>query len=163
LNKLDEDRRRKKEEEKLVGRAFQQNPSFSGSNLENEQGKLLLPAKGKIVQAYGALTEGGLQAKGLTIETRSGAQVITPSDGVVLFAGPFKSYGNLIIVEHVGGYHSLIAGLEEMYPSVGQNVLSQEPVGKMSDKKAPRLYVELRKDGQPINPEKWFLTKKGNS
>ena len=165
LNKLDEDRRRKKEEEKLAGLEVQPKPSFWGraASLENARGKLLLPAKGKIVQNYGELTEGGLQAKGLTIETRSGAQVITPSDGVVLFAGPFKGYGNLMIVEHAGGYHSLIAGLDEMYPSVGQSVLSEEPVGKMSAKSAPKLYVELRKDGQPINPEKWFLTRKGNT
>lgn len=164
LSRLEQDRKQKREEERLAGLAVQEKPTFwkKEKTLENARGTLFLPAKGRVVQGYGQETEGGLQAKGLTIETRSGAQVTTPSDGVVLFAGPFKSYGNLIIVEHAGGYHSLLAGLEEMYPNVGQTVLSQEPIGKMASKTAPRLYVELRKDGHPINPEKWFLSRKGS-
>ncbi|MBO7333120.1 MAG: peptidoglycan DD-metalloendopeptidase family protein [Alphaproteobacteria bacterium] len=164
LSKLEEERKRKREEEQLAGIARQEKPSFwkKEKTLETDMGKLSLPAKGRIIQTYGQETEGGLQAKGLTIETRSGAQVTTPSDGVVLFAGPFKGYGNLIIVEHAGGYHSLLAGLDEMYPSVGQNVLSQEPIGKMAGKTAPKLYVELRKDGHPVNPEKWYLSRKGS-
>lgn len=84
------------------------------------------------------------------------AQVISPYDGAVIFAGPFRGYGNLIIIEHGSGYLSLLAGLENIDCEIGQMLLAGEPVGQMPDDRDAKLYVELRKDNQPINPMLWM-------
>ena len=94
-----------------------------------------------------------------TMQTRPAAQVISPFDGTVLFAGEFKGYGNLIIIEHGDGYHSLLSGLDNIDCTVGQNVLTGEPVGRMSNSQSDKLYLEFRKNGQPVNPETWFVSK----
>jgi septal ring factor EnvC (AmiA/AmiB activator) len=115
-----------------------------------------------LIGRYGQATETGLTRKGITIETGSGAQVVIPHDGTVVFAGPFKGYGWLLIIEHSEGYHSLLAGLDRIDNVIGQQVLSGEPAGIMGDLKngPPLLYVELRRDGQPINPLPWLAASK---
>jgi murein hydrolase activator len=121
------------------------------------QGHFLVPASGRLVRGYGQNDELGVQSKGLTFETRSAAQVVTPFDGRVLFAGPFRGYGQIVILEHGDGYHSLLAGIDRIDVTVGQWLVAGEPVGLMpqgADK--PRLYLELRHDGQPINPSPWL-------
>lgn len=122
-------------------------------------GALPLPARGRIIQHYGEKLDSGMSAKGLTLQTRAGAQVIAPFDGTILFAGPFKGYGNLIIIEHGDGYHSLLSGLDRIDGSVGQNILTGEPIGIMSTNGTQKLYIEFRKDGQPVNPGSWFALK----
>jgi septal ring factor EnvC (AmiA/AmiB activator) len=83
--------------------------------------------------------------------------VVAPFDGKVLFAGPFKGYGQILIIGHGDGYHSLLAGLDRVDESVGQWLVAGEPVGVMSQSsQKPRLYLELRHDGQPINPLPWL-------
>ena len=106
--------------------------------------------------------ETGLTRKGITIETGVGAQVVVPHDGTVVFAGPFKGYGRLLIIEHGEGYHSLLAGLARIDNVIGQQVLSGEPAGIMGGLKngPPVLYVELRRNGQPINPLPWLAARK---
>ena len=84
------------------------------------------------------------------------AQVIAPYDGSVVFSGPFKGYGNLIIIEHGKGYVSLLAGLSSTDTQIGQNLLAGEPVGIMPDNNSAKLYMEIRKDQNPINPEPWL-------
>lgn len=117
-----------------------------------------LPARGRIVQGFGDKTNIGDTAKGLSIATRSGAQVVAPHDGTVVFAGPFKRVGRLLIIEHAGGYHTLLAGFARIDVGVGRRVVAGEPVGIMSasPKPAPTLYFELRHRGQPINPMPWL-------
>jgi len=124
------------------------------------RGTVLVPASGRLTRRFGENDELGVAAKGLTFETRDGAQVVAPFDGRVLFAGPFKGYGQILIIEHGDGYHSLLAGLDRVEGSVGQWVVAGEPVGIMpgGDRK-PRLYLELRHDGQPINPLPWLATR----
>ena len=101
-------------------------------------------------------------SKGLTIAARPGATVVSPFDGTVIaFAGPFRGYGELLIIEHTEGYHTLLAGLGRIDGTVGQRVLAGEPVGLMGDEKAAALYVELRRDGQPINPLPWLAPQRG--
>ena len=107
------------------------------------------------------MTKAGIHAKGITLETRRRAQVITPYDGVVLFAGPFRGYGQLLIIEYGDGYHILLAGMDRIDAAVGQSLLAGEPVGTMTDASSPELYVELRHDGQPINPLPWLTAGKG--
>ncbi|MGQ3029699.1 MAG: murein hydrolase activator EnvC family protein, partial [Ferrovibrionaceae bacterium] len=134
-----------------------------------------LPARGRIVGRYGETTESGAPRRGIVIATRAGAQVTAPAAGRVVFAGPFKGYGQLLIIAHSGGYHSLLSGFADIDASVGQRVVAGEPVGRMGsadrpgearpqDARAgtagegggPGLYVELRHKGEPVNPLPWL-------
>lgn len=130
--------------------------------ISKARGTLPFPAVGRLVGRYGQAMESGLTRKGITIETGVGAQVIVPHDGVVVFAGPFKGYGRLLIIEHGEGYHSLLAGLARIDSVIGQHVLSGEPAGIMGGliNDPPVLYVELRRNGQPINPLPWLAARK---
>lgn len=127
-----------------------------GENFVKAKGHLLRPARGPVVTAYGEQMSKGVTSKGIIIKTRSQAQVISPYDGTVIFAGPFRGYGNLIIIEHGQGYLSLLAGLEEVDCELGQMLLAGEPVGQMPESGDTRLYVELRKGNHPINPLTWI-------
>ena len=120
------------------------------------KGRIPYPVKGVVVKKFGDPTEAGVTAKGITIRTRANAQVISPYDGTVLFAGAFRGYGRLVIIEHGDGYHTLLAGIGRLDTSVGQSLLAGEPVGIMVAQSQPTLYIELRKNGQPINPAGWL-------
>ena len=124
-------------------------------------GGVRLPARGVIVKSYGQSSERGNTAKGLTIAARAGAQVIAPFDGRVAFSGPFRGYGKIIIIEHRGGYHTLLAGLGRLDSSLGQWLLAGEPVGAMAGTsgKKTMLYLELRRRGRPVNPLPWITYK----
>jgi septal ring factor EnvC (AmiA/AmiB activator) len=131
-------------------------PGESGGNLP-------FPAAGRIVGRYGEQTDTGMTRKGIDLETRPGAQVVAPYEGRIVFAGQFRGYGQLLIIEHPGGYHSLLAGMARIDGVVGHRVLAGEPVGRMGNPKSgrPSLYVELRRNGQPINPVPWLIARKG--
>ena len=126
--------------------------------ISQAMGHMAVPVTGTLVAHFGDVMQAGTAAsKGLTFETRPGAQVVAPFDGKVLFAGPFKGYGQILIIGHGDGYHSLLAGLDRVDESVGQWLVAGEPVGVMSQSgQKPRLYLELRHDGQPINPLPWL-------
>ncbi|CAA7612428.1 Membrane-bound metallopeptidase [Candidatus Terasakiella magnetica] len=127
-------------------------------------GKLPYPARGKVVLGYGQANDVGHVTKGVTIRTRKLAQVIAPYDGQVVFAGPFRGYGLLLIIEHSEGYHTLLAGMAEVDCTVGQRLLAGEPVGVMGqDETNPDLYVELRHNGQPVNPLPWLTAHKSKA
>ena len=128
----------------------------TGAGFIKAKGKLAMPARGRIVTRYGEEMSKGVSSKGITIKTRDMAQVTAPFDGSVLFAGPFRGYGNLIIIEHGKGYTSLLAGLDSVDCETGQMLLAGEPIGVMPTGEAARLYMELRKDNHPINPESWI-------
>lgn len=123
-----------------------------------ESGAITLPANGHVARRYGESTGFGNTSKGITVETRGAAQVVAPYDGRIVFSGPFRGYGEILIIEHDGGYHSLLAGLERIDGQVGQWVLAGEPVGVMakSTDSVPKLYFELRRRGQSINPLPWL-------
>ncbi|WP_290979714.1 peptidoglycan DD-metalloendopeptidase family protein [Hyphomicrobium sp.] len=132
------------------------------------RGKLPLPAQGRRALTFGERTQFGGQSKGIVIETRSAAQVTSPCDGWVVYAGEFRSYGQLLIINAGDGYHVLLAGLSQIDVQPGQFVLTAEPVGTMSGGQknsssatpvsGPVLYVELRKDGRPIDPDPWWAS-----
>ncbi|WP_343062268.1 murein hydrolase activator EnvC family protein [Hyphomicrobium methylovorum] len=132
------------------------------------KGKLPLPAQGARALAFGDRTQYGGQSKGIVIETRYGGQITSPCDGWVLYAGEFRSYGQLLIIDGGDGYLMLLAGLSQIDVQPGQFVLAAEPVGTMSvgQKNSPSsarvsgpvLYVELRKDGRPIDPDPWWAS-----
>ena len=123
------------------------------------RGKMVFPARGRLVTRYGELRDStGLAAKGLTLATRHEARVVAPYDGEVVFAGSFRGYGQLLIIAHGEGYHILLAGLSRIDSDVGQALLAGEPVGAMgrSENGDPSLYIELRRRGEPINPLPWL-------
>src|SRR5690606_26171890 len=117
-----------------------------------------LPVRGRIAHAFGATTESGQPAKGVTIDAGPGSTVVAPRDGVVVFAGPFRGLGQLLIIEYGGKYHLLRAGLARIDTAVGESVLAGEPVGIMQARRGAgaALYMELRRNGQPINPLPWL-------
>ena len=122
-------------------------------------GQSQLPISGVITVRYDEADAFGAPSKGLTIEGRAGALIVAPMGGVVRFAGPFKNYGNMVILEHKNGYHSLIAGLEKIDTLVGQSVSAGEPLGLLHaavNGEKPALYYELRLNGQPVNPSQKF-------
>lgn len=136
------------------------------------KGLIRLPATGILLRGFGAPNGAGGLTEGMTIATRPGAQVIAPFDGKIVFAGSFRRYGQLLIISVGEGYHVLLAGMTRINGSVGQSILAGEPVGTMdlpspdesaeSDRKAatggrPSLYIEFRKDSDPIDPRPWLM------
>ncbi len=104
----------------------------------------------------------------MSIASPAGATVSSPVDGSVLFSGPYRSYGQLLIIDAGGGYYMVLAGMDRISVAVGQFVLAGEPVATMGDGTArtaaavaigatqPVLYIELRKDGAAIDPGPWW-------
>lgn len=131
------------------------------------RGRLPLPARGRRIISFGEKTQHGSRSKGMVLETRFSAQITSPSDGWVVYAGKFRSYGKLLIINAGDGYHILLAGLSNIDVEQGQFVLAAEPVGTMNaapegrrqakKKNAPVLYIEFRKNGRPINPDPWWV------
>lgn len=149
----------KNREEKQTADLIKSQPAFineTGGSFIKAKGKLPLPARGQIVTAYGEQKVKGVSSKGIIIKTRDQAQVISPFDGTVIFSGPFRGYGNLIIIEHGEGYLTLLAGLKNIDVDLGQMLLAGESVGQMPDDGDAKLYVELRKNNQPIDPMAWM-------
>ena len=136
------------------------------------KGLLALPVNGTRIRDYGGSNGAGGTEKGISLATRAGAQVTTPCDGWVVYAGPFRSYGQLLILNAGGGYHVLIAGMERISVNIGQFVLTGEPIATMgttsriasilaTSVSRPVLYVEFRKDGTPIDPGPWWAANEG--
>lgn len=136
------------------------------------KGLLKLPVNGSKIHDFGGSDGAGGVEKGISLATRPGAQVTTPCDGWVVYAGPFRSYGQLLILNAGGGYHVLIAGMERISVNIGQFVLTGEPVATMgttsqvasilaANASQPVLYVEFRKDGAPIDPGPWWAANEG--
>jgi septal ring factor EnvC (AmiA/AmiB activator) len=132
------------------------------------RGHLPLPVSGSIFRDFGDPDEIMGQARGVSITTRPGAVVSSPSEGIVAHAGPFRGYGQLLIINAGNGYHIVLAGLGHIDVAAGQPVLAGEPVGEMGEGNVlttevakttsggPVLYVEFRKDGSAINPGPWW-------
>lgn len=141
--------------------AIPQRPEIK--DIRSARGYFIIPARGNLVQRFAENTSSGLAAKGISIETRLGAQVVAPFGGKIAFAGPFRNYGQILIIAHGEGYHTLLAGLGHIHARLGQKVLAGEPLGVMAADGGvrPRLYVELRQKGHPINPLPWLAADGG--
>ena len=136
------------------------------------RGQVPIPVNGVKMKDFGAPDSSGGAEKGVSIATRAGAQVTAPADGWVVYAGPFRSYGQLLILNVGGGYHVLLAGMERISVDLGQFVLTGEPVALMGNgshiaailatgSSQPVLYVEFRKDGVPVDPGPWWAAGEG--
>ena len=124
--------------------------------ISSASGQFVRPVRGNLITAYGQELSKGVTSKGIVIKTRNNAQVVAPYDGTVVFSGPFKGYGNLIIISHDADLVSLIAGMETIDTENGQMLLAGEPVGLMPDSQNAKLYMEIRKNKKPINPLPWL-------
>ena len=132
-------------------------------------GKVRYPVHGKVLRQFGQKSGLGGKSQGILMATRKLAQVTAPVDGVVEFAGKFRSYGQLLILNVGQGYHMLLGGLERIDVQTGQQVRAGEPVGLMGktaarktlitaslDVNKPVLYIEFRKNGGPVDPSRWW-------
>ena len=137
------------------------------------KGKLSFPVNGTKVKEFGTPDGSGTNDKGISILTRAGAQVTAPCDGWVVYAAPYRSYGQLLILNVGSGYHVLLAGMDRITVDPGQFVLTGEPVAMMGSgtqvapaatpgstsaigSSQPLLYIEFRKDGTPIDSTPWW-------
>ena len=137
-----------------------------------DEGVVTAPAVGSLIVQYGQETTFGQTSKGIVVATRPGASVLSPFDGKIAFAGPFRDLGQVLIIEHDGGYHTVLAGFHRIDVATGNWVLAGEPIGimpqeystvsesavgtKTSGGNRPQLYMELRRGGHPVNPLRWI-------
>ena len=175
---------RRQHEEQAIAEARKQEPeNFSDSAriapamaFNKAQGLLPKPVAGVELASFGQPTSDGDVSRGLSIATRAGSRVVSPGDGWVMYAGPFRSYGQLLIINAGDGYHVVLAGMAEINVELGQFVLAGEPVGVMGDRQfasnatagadgnaivdvgslRPVLYIEFRKNGNSIDPSPWW-------
>jgi septal ring factor EnvC (AmiA/AmiB activator) len=144
------------------------------------RGRLPLPVNGVRIRDFGVSDGLGGTEKGISLTTRPAAQVTSPCDSWVVYAGPFRNYGQVLILNAGGGYHVVLAGMDRISVNVGQFVLTGEPVAVMGSKPQgsqpagngpqpaatlasssdkPVLYVEFRKDGASVDPSPWWASK----
>jgi septal ring factor EnvC (AmiA/AmiB activator) len=135
------------------------------------RGEVPRPVSGRLARGFNQPDGNGGSTRGVSFATRAKAVVSSPADGWVQFAGPFRSYGQLLIINAGDGYYLLLAGMDQISVEVGQFVLAGEPVGNMGEKGAgptgsdgdPTLYVEFKKDGGSIDPEPWWAKSPNNT
>jgi len=169
------ERERQEQERIAAGRKFETADAFSDPgriapaiSFEAAKGLLPLPVTGAQLASFGQNDGAGDKTRGISLEARENTRVISPSDGWIVYAGPFRSYGQLLIMNAGQGYHIVLAGMENINVQPGQFVLVGEPVGTMGAQRIastglvdvnttkPILYVEFRKDGNSIDPSPWW-------
>ncbi|MFA7604115.1 MAG: peptidoglycan DD-metalloendopeptidase family protein [Novosphingobium sp.] len=112
----------------------------------------LLPVAGRLVTGFSDRPQDrGTHVRGIALSARGGAQIVAPAAGRVAFAGPYRGYGNIVIIEHPGGWTSLVTGLARLNASVGAELLAGSPLGVAAQGR-PLVTLELRRDGVPVNP-----------
>jgi septal ring factor EnvC (AmiA/AmiB activator) len=137
------------------------------------RGLLPLPVSGTRLLGFGDPDGLGGTTQGVSLATRPGTSVLAPADGWVVYAGPFRSYGQVLILNAGDGYHIVLAGMERIDAALGQFVLGGEPVAVMGSTRLasigdvdhtsaqPILYVEFRKDGNSIDSAPWWVPTNG--
>lgn len=118
----------------------------------------LAPVDGQIIRGFGTRSGDAPPAQGVTVRTAGGARVVAPAAGEIAYAGPFRSYGQVLILNVPEGYALVLTGLGTINARVGETVRAGQPLGEMSvaATSAPELYVEVRRDGQPVDPGRWL-------
>jgi septal ring factor EnvC (AmiA/AmiB activator) len=112
---------------------------------------LQLPVQGRTLVGFGAKRESGIPSTGLVLAPVARAQVVAPGRGRVAFAGAYRGFGRIVIIEHGGGWTSLVTGLAQVDVAVGDSVIGGSPLG-VADGAAAPVTIELRRDGKPVNP-----------
>lgn len=127
--------------------ALEQSPSPSASATPAFQ----MPVQGRLIAGFGAVAPGTPRSQGIALATRGGAQAVAPAPGRVAFAGPYRGYGSIVIIDHGDGWTSLVTGLAQIDTAVGRNVVAGSPLG-LAGPGRPVVSLELRRDGKPVNP-----------
>lgn len=175
----DEDVRRAEAEARIVSERFAAAAARDPARLAprvpfaDAKGTVGRPLVGSVAREYGSPDGQGGSMRGVLIAARPKAVVTSPCEGWISYAGPFRSFGRLLIINAGGGYYVLLAGMNEISVETGQFVLAGEPVGQMGETASssaalgavegsgPALYVEFRKDGGPIDPRPWWAKSQG--
>ncbi len=135
------------------------------------QAKLDYPVAGDVLRRFGDADGTGHDSQGMTLATNAGALVTAPSDGWIVFAGTFRSYGRMIILNAGEGYHLVLSGMDKVNVREGQFVVAGEPLAVMGEKRVasvnaltletdkPTLYIEFRKNGKPGDSQPWWSAK----
>ncbi|MEM8725321.1 MAG: peptidoglycan DD-metalloendopeptidase family protein [Pseudomonadota bacterium] len=110
-----------------------------------------LPVQGRTIVGFGELRDSGLRSTGVSLAPAAGAQVVAPATGRVAFSGPYRGYGRIVIIEHAGGWTSLVTGLDRVDVEVGDTLIGGSPLG-VAAREEPAITIELRRGGEPINP-----------
>lgn len=110
-----------------------------------------LPVSGRTIAGFGETRDGGVRSSGISLSPRTGAQIIAPAAGRVAFAGPYRGYDRIVILEHEGGWTSLVTGLARTDVTVGQELVAGSPLG-VAGSDRPVVTFELRRNGKPVNP-----------
>ncbi|MBR0650896.1 peptidoglycan DD-metalloendopeptidase family protein, partial [Roseomonas terrae] len=128
------------------------------------RGGRVQPVAGRVLRGFGDSADGGA-ARGQTIAAPAGARVVSPCAGRAVFSGPFRSYGLLLIVDCAEGHHVVLAGLGRLDAETGARLLAGEPVGVVGQGEGGRgrIYLELRRNGQPVDPQPWLAAARGGS
>lgn len=159
INKLEKERRTQARNARQTKPEYGKENKFVNIKVP-PSGQPRLPVTGFIAVAYGQKDDIGAKSEGVRIEARSKAIIVAPMGGVVRYIGYFKNYGNIVIIEHKGGYHSMIGGFEKVETALLRQVQSGEPIGKLPSRSSygtnPSLYYELRYNGRSVNPSVKF-------
>ncbi|MBD2843253.1 peptidoglycan DD-metalloendopeptidase family protein [Erythrobacter sp. KMU-140] len=126
-------------------------PSASPTTAAAPPRDFQLPVQGRTLAGFGERRDSGLRSTGLALAPVPGAQIVAPATGRVVFAGPYRGYGRIVIIEHAGGWTSLVTGLERTTVGVGDEVIGGSPLGSAS-RQEPSITLELRREGEPVNP-----------
>ena len=165
LTTLEQDQVRLQKLVQSLTLALQEIPQGGGqyTSLRQLKGKLRWPVAGRITQRFGAKeAQGTLRTRGVRIATRAGADVQAIASGRIAFSDWLRGFGLLLIIDHGEGYMSLYGQNRSLYKEVGEWVKRGETVAAAGDsggQASAGLYLELRKDGKPFNPAKWFSGK----
>jgi septal ring factor EnvC (AmiA/AmiB activator) len=130
-------------------------PSPLPSQAVNAPVRYLLPVTGRLVSGFGESASGRPASRGIAIASRPLAQAVAPAGGRVAFAGPYRGYGSIVIIEHGGGWTSLVTGLTKLDARVGQQLVAGSPLGQAGAGR-PVLTLELRRQGEPVNPLDYY-------
>jgi septal ring factor EnvC (AmiA/AmiB activator) len=164
----------REQRQRMAALAFKDPARLAPKIAFNEaRGLLPLPVAGSQLRGFGDSDGAGGTARGISLETRPNALVSAPSDAWVVYAGPFRSFGQLLILNAGGGYYMLLAGMQRIDVALNQFVLAGEPVavmGETSEAAAtivgsgagqPVLYIEFRRDGVSVDPAPWWTKPQG--
>lgn len=159
IKKIEEKNRELEEKERTAAQAAASRQQTSPSSTRNANlpalGTGRPPVSGIVKTRFGEKDDLGATSQGITFQSRPGAVVIAPMGGIVRYAGDFRSYGKIVLLEHKNKFHSLVAGLGKIDTVVGQRVEAGEPIGSLPGDSG-RLYFEMRSKGEPVNPSQKF-------
>jgi septal ring factor EnvC (AmiA/AmiB activator) len=133
----------------LPGPALRPGTPASQPAQGNAAPRYVLPVSGRLVTGMGEISDAGVHARGLTFETSGGAEIVAPAKGRIVYAGRFRGYGNILIVDHGGGWSTTITNLASTLVKTGDSVSMRQPVGRAGPREA-RVMVELRRNGRPF-------------